>query len=361
MRKSIFNNCKVSVIVPVYNAERYLHKCIESIQNQTLKEIEIILVNDGSTDNSLSICLDYAKKDKRVVIIDKINNGVSSARNAGIEIAKGEYISFIDADDWIEPEMYEAMYNQIKSDQSNVCICNYVEERNGSTKLVSLNLPTNKDVLVKPEIIKHLILNMIGPESANSNSQTIMGCVWRLLIDKNLLVRNNILFPLGIPVMEDLIFCIDLLLKSEKVSINRGFYYHYIIHIGSATSSYREDFDKIQLEVFSHIERALFSHNVYDMAKNRLNIRYINMCISNIVNEIHKDNHTKNLFAKFRTVDKYCKDKKLRDILSSIDFKCYTFRKKTVLIAFKHGISLYIFIYYFILDRIMKRILIEKY
>lgn len=284
-------NYKVSVIIPVYNAEVYLKSCIESIQNQTFKDIEIIIVNDGSTDNSLSICLDYAKTDNRIVVINKPNGGVSSARNAGIQVAKGEYIGFVDADDWIEPEMYESMYHQIKHDQSDICMCNYVEECNGDIKRIPLNIPSNKDILLKPEIVNYLVINMIGPENVNSDSRPIMGSVWRLLIKKDYLVSNNIKFPLGIPVMEDLIFCVNALRKSEKVSVNQGFYYHYIFHSGSVGRSYCKDLNKVQLEVFSLLEDMLFNETIYEKAKRRLNMRYINMCISNIVNEVHRDNN----------------------------------------------------------------------
>ena len=104
---------KVSIIVPIYNVEKYLSKCIESILSQTYKNIEIILVDDGSPDNSPQICDEYAKKDDRIIVIHKANGGVSSARNAGIDIATGKYIGFVDPDDYIENNMYELMVNKI--------------------------------------------------------------------------------------------------------------------------------------------------------------------------------------------------------------------------------------------------------
>ena len=97
---------KVSIIVPVYKVEKYLRKCIDSIINQTLKDIEIILVDDGSPDNCGKICDEYAAKDTRIKVIHKENGGLSSARNAGMEVAEGEYIGFVDSDDWIESDMY---------------------------------------------------------------------------------------------------------------------------------------------------------------------------------------------------------------------------------------------------------------
>lgn len=103
---------KVSIIIPVYNTEKYLRKCLDSAINQTLKEIEIICINDGSTDNSLSILKEYANKDNRVVVLDIPNSGVASARNFGIKKAHGRYIGFIDSDDWVDAGYFENLYNQ---------------------------------------------------------------------------------------------------------------------------------------------------------------------------------------------------------------------------------------------------------
>ena len=99
----------LSVIIPVYNTEAYLKRCLDSVLGQTYKNIEVICVNDGSTDNSLQILKDYEKKDKRVLVIDKENGGVVSARKAGIKAASGEYCTYVDSDDWIEPNMYESI------------------------------------------------------------------------------------------------------------------------------------------------------------------------------------------------------------------------------------------------------------
>ncbi len=130
------NNELISVVVPVYNVENYVGKCLESIINQTYNNIEIIVVNDGSTDNSLQKVNEYGIKDKRVKIISKKNGGLSSARNAGIDIAKGKYIMFIDSDDFIELTMIETLYNNIKKYSKKISVCNrYYYYENGEKKL----------------------------------------------------------------------------------------------------------------------------------------------------------------------------------------------------------------------------------
>lgn len=121
---------KVSVIVPIYNAEQYLEKCLDSIVSQTLKEIEIILIDDGSTDGSAEICKKYLS-DSRVSYYHKENEGLAAARDDGMLRATGEYIGFVDADDWLKPEMYGKMYNAAKSNDSDIVFCNCIENENG--------------------------------------------------------------------------------------------------------------------------------------------------------------------------------------------------------------------------------------
>ena len=115
----------ISIIIPIYNVEKYLSKCIESLVGQTYKDIEIILINDGSPDHCLSICEQYSKKDNRIIVIDQENKGVSAARNAGLKMAKGEYIGFVDPDDWIAVDMYEGLHSVIKQSDVDMVICGY--------------------------------------------------------------------------------------------------------------------------------------------------------------------------------------------------------------------------------------------
>ena len=116
---------KVSVIIPVYNVEKYLRECLNSVVNQTLKDIEIICVNDGSTDNSLAILQEYAKNDKRIVLINQENKNAGAARNTGLAHATGEYLSFLDSDDFFELNMLEEMYNSAKENSLDIVICDY--------------------------------------------------------------------------------------------------------------------------------------------------------------------------------------------------------------------------------------------
>ena len=120
-------NSLISVIVPIYNVEKYLDRCVESIINQTYKNLEIILVDDGSPDNCTQMCDDYAKKDSRIRVVHKENGGLSDARNAGMEVATGEYVSFIDSDDYISLDFYETLFQTMIDNDSDIVECSVVK------------------------------------------------------------------------------------------------------------------------------------------------------------------------------------------------------------------------------------------
>ena len=113
----------VSILIPIYNVEKYLPRCLDSLLNQTLTDIEIICVNDGSIDNSLKLLKQYQAQDNRIIIVDKKNGGLPSARNAGLDRARGEYVGFVDSDDYVEPSMFETLYKTAKKENSEVVIC----------------------------------------------------------------------------------------------------------------------------------------------------------------------------------------------------------------------------------------------
>ncbi|MBE5958646.1 MAG: glycosyltransferase family 2 protein [Lachnospiraceae bacterium] len=137
----------ISIIVPVYKVEKYLNKCVDSVLNQTFTDFELILVDDGSPDKCPKICDDYAQKDNRIVVIHKKNGGLSDARNSGLEIAKGEFIAFLDSDDYAASDMYEKLYKQITENNADMAICNYIhveETEDGIKELEKYQVPCNK-------------------------------------------------------------------------------------------------------------------------------------------------------------------------------------------------------------------------
>lgn len=186
---------QISVIVPIYNTEKYLIQCIESLIFQTLKDIEIILVNDGSTDNSLKICEQYARKDSRITIFNKENEGLAKARRDGIKIAKAEYISFLDSDDYYEPQFCEVMYKRMICSNADLIECDYYTISNNKKRehiLYDADMDLNKE-LFHTNIVKKTIVN--GTEAV---------VVWNKLYRKCMI--ENAIFDYGSSPLEDYVF-----------------------------------------------------------------------------------------------------------------------------------------------------------
>ena len=205
----------LSIIVPIYNVEKQLNKCIESILNQTFTNYELILVDDGSPDKCGEICDEYEKKDKRVKVIHKKNGGLSDARNAGLNIATGKYIGFVDSDDIIHPQMYEKLYNCINKYNSDIVQCKFKKFKKIEDIEKSLNRHNES---VEEYTNKEAIMDMIDNNKINVNT-------WNKLYKRELFENER--FPKG-KIHEDEFLTYKLIYKSNKVAyINEELYYYY--------------------------------------------------------------------------------------------------------------------------------------
>lgn len=240
---------KISIIVPIYNVEKYIEECIKSILNQTMKEIEIILINDGSSDRSLNICKKYAKIDNRIILIDKQNSGVSDTRNIGIAKAIGEYIMFVDSDDWLEKHACEIAYNEAKKeDADSLIFCYYRESSKGTT---------TKDIFGKEKIIfdKEDVYNEIliptlgltGDRLKKPQRLDSLVPIYAKIYKTEIIKEKKIKFmSLDKIPSECLLFNFDYYLYSSKVVYVNKYLYHYRRNnFSSITKGYRENlFDK---------------------------------------------------------------------------------------------------------------------
>lgn len=221
------NNKLISIIVPIYNVKKYLEKCIDSILNQTYKNLEIILIDDGSTDESSEICDNYSQKDNRIIVIHKKNAGVSSARNEGLKIATGDYIGFVDSDDFLEKDMYLNMIDRIAIDNTKMSICNaYIENENG---VQVKNFKSDS-----PNIIdSHELINRIMKD------YVFQGYMWNKLYARDLIYNDKngyLKFDTNISNLEDRLFNLELIDKNKEfnVSFLNEKLYHYIQRESSA-------------------------------------------------------------------------------------------------------------------------------
>lgn len=200
----------ISIIVPVYKAEKFLSRCVDSILAQTFADFELLLVDDGSPDNSGKICDEYASLDPRVRVFHKPNGGVSSARNLGVDNARGEWIAFVDADDWTDRCMYELLVNEAKKSNADIVV-------SGFTRV----LPTSKRIVTIPDLSKGKI------EFIRDYMLYGWTVVWNLLISRNLLVKNDLRFNIDINVGEDFVYLFKAFVLADNIHVYNEPLYFY--------------------------------------------------------------------------------------------------------------------------------------
>lgn len=230
---------KVTIVVPVYNVSMYLRRCLESLRRQTLKDIEIILVDDGSPDDCPSICDDYSLMDSRFRTIHKKNEGLGMARNTGLAAANGEYVAFVDSDDFVSLDAYEILYNAAK--RYDVCLVASGRRTEKGSGVWEIEKETEKECVIDKEGVKEYILNMVAcmPHVAKERLHQ-MAC-WRFLYKRQIIDQFKIVFPSERDVVsEDIPFQIDFFSKVNSMVLLPDCLYHYCVNDTSLTSTYNK-------------------------------------------------------------------------------------------------------------------------
>ena len=225
----------ISIIIPVYNAERYLRQCIESVIAQTFKDWETILVNDGSKDGSLAICQEYTSKDDRIKVIDKPNGGPSSARNRGLDEAQGEYVYFMDADDWIERGLLEKLLPFSNDDNYDIVFIGFVQDFNDGHQIFSSAFDTDTTKQSKDVIICRLY------------KEQIYGWSCCKLYRREIIEKYHIRFDESLRLWEDELFTSEFLRYAKSIKSVEGHPYHYICHEESIMHTNDKRYEKVFL------------------------------------------------------------------------------------------------------------------
>lgn len=232
-----------SIIVPVYNAEKYIEKCIVSVLSQTYNNFELILVNDGSPDKSGEICDTYSKEESRIKVIHKQNAGVSCARNTGLDIANGEYILFLDSDDYLAAEALDVCFQQIKKNKLEILQFSLIGvDENGERNIKRTTSKNNTDVLHSTEYI---------------NCGNYLVCAGGSCIKREIIEANNIRFCQDIKLAEDQLFILSAIMKAQRIQFYDKELYYYLDNINSSsnnskTSDIKKSINKIHLFVKEH-------------------------------------------------------------------------------------------------------------
>lgn len=306
---------KISVIIPVYNVEDYLEECLDSVCGQTLTDIEILCINDGSTDSSLKILEEYSKNDSRVKIITKENGGQATARNLGIKEAQGEYIAFVDSDDFIEPDMLEKLYKKANDNNLDLAMCKIATYDNQTGEIKDnvwyYMLGVFRDF--EKEFFTH--------RDTKEFTCNIAVTPYNKLYKTNLLKDNDILFPEGL-IFEDEKFFFDVYLRAKKVSIVDEFLYYYRVNRKGSTVDISKENDYSDLLPISKQIRETFRQtNNYEDYKILLANRFIHLQLARFSETSPK--YRENYFNLVKEdLNEVLKDKEIADNLESdVEFR----------------------------------------
>ena len=262
---------KISIIMPVYNSEKYLNEAIDSLINQTLKDIEIILIDDGSIDRSPKICDDIAKRDNRVIVKHIKNGGISNARNVGLKIAKSKYIMFMDHDDIFDTTACEENYELIQKYNLDMIKFGRKEIFINGKIIEKEDIRSFKDRILEKQDLEEDKMNLFY--------NGVFDCVWDGIFKKDILVNFDTSFKLG---GEDVIFGLEMFTKLRKIMLRSKVYYYHYIRIGISTSTkYNEDLIKDIKKIYSKYQEILGKDEKINC--NKYNMRIINCFITTIV------------------------------------------------------------------------------
>lgn len=289
-------NPKVSVIIPIYNVEKYIEKCLNAVINQTLKEVEIIIIDDGSTDTSGIISGKISQIDTRIILVKNTNCGVSKSRNQGLELARGEYVVFLDSDDYIEEDMLRKMYLVAEKLSCEVIQCNYAIDNNGKYKKVYQNIVENK-LLKKDEIVKYLKQQLI--------TGSLTTYVWDKMYKRDFLQKNNLIFREELDMFEDWYFIMDLVTCLKRFAfISDNLYYYRVVRNSLCRkyiSNYEDLLINLQCEKLKYMDKWNLNNSLYKYKYIISLYEDIIKLIYYILDKNHKLN-TKTQLLKFNTI-----------------------------------------------------------
>lgn len=328
-------NAKVSIVVPVYNCEKYINRCVSSLVNQTWSNIEIILIDDGSNDNSGKICDELKSHDNRIIVIHKENEGLGKTRNKGMQIATGKYIVFVDADDYVDISGIEKMVNIAEEYQVEIVTSEFIY--NGKPEKLTI-----KSGLYQGTEISSLVAYMLGIIADDKKNLNVSSCTKLYLL--SFLRKINAEFPSERKLIwEDMAFNVNVILKSTKIYVTDIHYYYYFYNESSLTHKY--DCDKFLklMDMYEYVIEIINKNNLQNDAKRRFN----NTIMGNIRTCIKLEVFYRKNIGRKKVINKIkllCNDIRVQKILTEIVRNDETVQQRiySVLLKGKNIYGLYI-------------------
>lgn len=326
----------ITVIIPVYNVEKYLNKCIESILNQTYKNIKIILIDDGSTDSSGVICDQYMKEHNNIIVIHKKNEGAGLTRNVGLDIADSRYIAFVDADDYIDKDMYKNLYENLVKNKAQACFCG--AKKIYENKKECINKKVNNLILNRSEILNRSIPYICSGEISEP---ILYGAValWHGLYDLKIIKEHNIKFLSEREyTSEDTIFNLNYFIYCDKIVFIEQYLYYQNITKNSVSRAYNKEETKKFKNFYEKVYNFIIYNKIPNPRKNilLLNRRYINLYKHAIAKEIKLNYDIK---SAYRNIKDECEnDSILKNIIKNKEYYQLSIKEKIFIFAIKYRI-----------------------
>lgn len=327
-------NIMVSVIVPVYNVNSYIKKCVDSLINQTMSDIEIILVDDGSTDGSAEICDAYAEEYSNIRVIHKENGGLGNTRNAGIKIAGGKYIGFLDSDDYVSANMYERLLDLAVSNDAD---CSYCEFKRFWNDDIDVQKNENSEIKIyfESDILSSYLLDRIGCIPTEKEDCIYGAGVCLGLFKKSLIMEHMIEFVSErVFIAEDMIFDIDFIQKCKKIVHTSEKLYFYRFNPNSLTTKYMPDRFEKNVFLCHEMEKRLSRIYTEDIYKIRLNRYFLKITRVSLIEEVlHLKQNGWKLTRK--NISRIANNDELRNILYSYPLYSLPIKQKVFFFALK--------------------------
>lgn len=309
---------KLSIIVPVYNAEKYLQDCIEMLQSQPIHDFEIILVNDGSQDGSEQICKKYEQKAENIIYVYQENQGPSVARNTGLAYARGEYVAFCDSDDKVDENIYQVLLKNAWDNNADICLCDFYSERDGQPGGMPWEDETS---MTRGEILQELIPSMIGNQKDFDDNTPLWGSVCRGIYKKRIIDEYQVKFPEDIRFAEDLVFSIRFLEHAQRAVILNQVLYYYTCNPDSIMNThinYKPEMFQTRSQVLNYVSELLNSMNILENNKKRIAVTaraYFHEAVGNACRGLKK----RGLSSVYREVKKIVNDNEVRNAYESFN------------------------------------------
>jgi glycosyltransferase involved in cell wall biosynthesis len=324
---------KISVIVPVYKVEPYLDRCLNSLVNQSYRHLEIILVDDGSPDRCPQMCDDWAKRDSRIAVVHKKNEGLGLARNSGLHLASGDYISFIDSDDFLDTQAYETIASTLISEGSDVCFFSHCRlKRDGSLDVVKNTFP---EKVSKDEIRTQLLPRCFGHSIRKPFDSFHIGSSCMGVYRKELLTAHRIRFRSERQFLcEDYLFAIEVCLHAASVSFINAPFYYYCENDSSLTLSYRTDRFEGAARLYKYMLSVIKTSNLCEESMLRAKDCFLINTIVCLKQELKSNNNPRR--STLQAIREICSSDITSEVTARYPVRQLSLKKMILVLALKH-------------------------